>query len=98
MYPRVEDFRVLRNDNEYDPERGLRRGSSRYSGAIALLLLVYILVAALIGSSVVFWTADAGQAWTCKSGEWSGVSVSAADCGAVAVPHIQARLPLDFKI
>ena len=72
MYPRVEDFRVLRrDDDEYDPERGLRRGSSRYCRRlVALLLLVWIIAATLFGGIVMLWTSEnAGQAWICKSGE-----------------------------
>jgi len=72
MYPRVEDFRALRrDDDEYDPERGLRRGNKRYSGGcIAALLLVWIVVATLFGGIVVLWTkGNTEQTWLCKSGE-----------------------------
>lgn len=75
MYPRVEDFRIRHDDDDekYDPERGLRRGNSRYSGSlIALLLLVWIIAATLFGGIVVVLTkenARATEAWMCKSGE-----------------------------
>jgi hypothetical protein len=73
MYPRVEDFKAFPRDYDdaYDPERGLRRGRSRYSRTFfAIVLLALIVAAILFGGIVVLWTSeDAGRAWMGKSGE-----------------------------
>lgn len=102
MYPRVEDFRAVRDD-EYDPERGLRRGrTSRISGtAIALLLLLWLVAAAGFGGLIAVWTGNHHvRLWESKFGGSKGEgggearrrsNCSGADRGAVKVPQIQAR-------
>ncbi|KAL9085896.1 MAG: hypothetical protein Q9165_007379 [Trypethelium subeluteriae] len=72
MYPKVGGFRHLHYyDDKYDPECGARRGNGRFSGRlVALLLLIWIILATVFGGAVVFWSCEAvQQAWMRKSGK-----------------------------
>lgn len=87
----------MRTSDEYDPERGLRRGKGQISGTtITILLIIWIIAAAVFGGIVVYWTQDQHvQLWECKFGDWIH-RILGADRDAVTVPPIQARA-LSFK-
>ena len=79
----MERFRNLRDNDQYDAEKGCWRipKSTTSRGLIALLLIAFIVAAVLFGGIVLLWMSkeNSGQVWAGKLGRGGRLVVSEAN-------------------